>query len=150
MQGHVYLLQRSTLVLASGLIGSGIQQLLRVEGEGALAPPYAWGIVQLGYPVYVLTLLGIWKLPGAVAILAPKYPLIKEWAYAGIFFLLTGGMFSHVASGDDWYQSLTALFLLVLAMASWHFRPAGRRLLPAGRARRAADTRRDVSEGRVA
>ncbi|MEU4579702.1 DoxX family protein [Nonomuraea sp. NPDC023979] len=120
----------STLVLASGLIGSGIQQLLRIEGEGALAPPYAWGIVQLGYPVYILTLLGMWKLLGAVAILVPKRPLIKEWAYAGIFFLLTGGIFSHAASGDAWYQSLTALFLLILTIASWYFRPASRHLTP--------------------
>lgn len=119
----------STLVLAAGLVGSGVQQLLRVEGEGASAPPYAWGIVKLGYPVYVLTILGIWKLLGAVAILVPGRPLIKEWAYAGIFFLLTGGMFSHVASGDPWYQLLPALFLLVLTIVSWHFRPADRTLV---------------------
>jgi hypothetical protein len=118
----------STFVLASGLVGSGIQQLLRVEGEGASAPPYAWGIVELGYPLYILTILGIWKLLGAVAILVPGYPLVKEWAYAGIFFLLTGGMFSHIASGDAWYQLLPALFLLALTLLSWHFRPADRTL----------------------
>ncbi|MDA0637534.1 DoxX family protein [Nonomuraea sp. MCN248] len=124
----------STLVLASGLVGSGVQQVLRSEGEGALAPPYAWGIVELGYPVYVLTLLGTWKILGAVAIVAPGYPLVKEWAYAGLGFLLTGGMFSHLASGDPWYQLLPAFFLLVLTVLSWHFRPAGRRLVtaPAG------------------
>ncbi|GGO62808.1 hypothetical protein GCM10012289_08240 [Nonomuraea cavernae] len=119
----------STLGLASGLIGSGAQQLLRAEGVGALAPPYAWGIVELGYPVYILTMLGTWKLLGAVAIVVPKYPLLKEWAYAGIFFLLTGGMFSHIASGDPWYQLLPALFLLILTIVSWHFRPTGRKLL---------------------
>ena len=118
----------STLVLASGLVGSGVQQLLRVENEGALAPAYAWGIVQLGYPLYFLTILGIWKLLGAVAIVAPKYPLLKEWAYAGIFFLLTGAIFSHVASGDAWYESSVAVFLLVLMIASWYFRPADRRI----------------------
>lgn len=119
----------STLMLASGLVGSGIQQLLRTEGEGALAPPYAWGIVELGYPVYILTMLGIWKILGAVAIVIPRYPLLKEWAYAGLIFLLTGGMFSHIASGDPWYQLLPALFLLVFTAASWHFRPTDRRLL---------------------
>jgi uncharacterized membrane protein YphA (DoxX/SURF4 family) len=126
---HRILYWTSTLVLASGLIGSGIQQVLRVEGEGALAPPYAWGIEQLGYPVYVLPLLGTWKLLGAVAILLPQRPLLKEWAYAGIFFLFTGGMYSHVASGDAWYQLLPALFLLAFTAASWYFRPDDRRLL---------------------
>jgi uncharacterized membrane protein YphA (DoxX/SURF4 family) len=126
---HKIIYWLSTLVLASGLIGSGVQQLFRVEGEGALAPPYAWGIVKLGYPVYFLTILGIWKLLGSIAILLPRYPLLKEWAYAGIFFLLTGGMFSHAASGDHWYELLPALFLLVLTIASWRFRPADRTLL---------------------
>lgn len=118
----------STLVLASGLIGSGVQQVLRVDGEGALAPPYAWGIVELGYPLYVLPLLGTWKLLGAVAILLPRRPLLKEWAYAGIFFLLTGGMYSHISSDDAWYQLLPAFFLLVFTVVSWHFRPDDRRL----------------------
>jgi uncharacterized membrane protein YphA (DoxX/SURF4 family) len=119
----------ATIVLASGLIGSGVQQLLRVEGAGAWAPPYAWGIKQLGYPVYVLTILGTWKLLGAVAILVPRFPLLKEWAYAGMFFLLTGAMFSHVASGNPWYENIPALFLLILAIVSWHLRPAGRKIL---------------------
>ena len=52
----------ATVVLAAGLLGTGIQQLLRVEVVGALAPPFAWGIVRLGYPVYILTILGTWKL----------------------------------------------------------------------------------------
>ncbi|GAA0966084.1 DoxX family protein [Actinocorallia libanotica] len=118
----------STLVLASGLAGSGIQQLLRTEGREALAPPYAWGIAELGYPVYVLTILGMWKVLGVLALLVPGQPLLKEWAYAGVFFLLTGGMFSHLASGDPWYQLLPALFLLVFTMISWYFRPADRKL----------------------
>lgn len=126
---HKIIYWLSTVGLASGLAGSGVQQLLRTEGEGALAPPYAWGIVELGYPTYILTILGLWKLLGAVAILLPKYPLLKEWAYAGLFFLLTGGMFSHIASGDAWYQLLPALFLLALTIVSWHFRPVDRRLL---------------------
>src|SRR5215211_7311189 len=119
----------ATAVLGSGLMASGIQQLLRVEGVGALAPPYAWGIVQLGYPVYVLTILGTWKLLGAIAILIPKYPLLKEWAYAGMFFLLTGALFSHITSGHPWYELLPAILLLILTILSWYFRPANRKLL---------------------
>lgn len=119
----------ATVVLVFGLLASGIQQLLLLEIEGALAPPFAWGIVQLGYPVYVLTILGVWKLLGAVAILIPKYPLLKEWAYAGIFFLFTGALFSHVASGHPWYESVPATTLLILTIISWYFRPADRKLL---------------------
>jgi hypothetical protein len=119
----------TTVWLALALVGSGVQQLLRVEGEGALAPPYAWGIAEMGYPVYVLTILGAWKLLGALAILAPRYPLLKEWAYAGIFFLLTGGIFSHIAAGDAWYHSSIALFVLLLTVGSWYLRPTDRRLV---------------------
>ncbi|MBB5078616.1 DoxX family protein [Nonomuraea endophytica] len=119
----------STVGLASGLVGSGVQQLLRMEGREALAPPYAWGMAELGYPVYLLTILGVWKLLGALAILLPKYPLLKEWAYAGMVFLFTGGLFSHIATGNSWYELVPALLLLILAIASWHFRPESRRLV---------------------
>lgn len=122
----------TTVVLVFGLLASGVQQLLRLEVEGALAPPFAWGIVQLGYPVYVLAILGVWKLLGAVAILLPKYPLLKEWAYAGIVFLFTGALFSHVASGHPWYESVPATILLILTIISWYSRPADRKLLRSG------------------
>ncbi|SMY01924.1 DoxX family protein [Brevibacterium antiquum] len=118
----------TTGILAAGLLGSGIQQLLRTEAEGAIAPPYAWGIVQLGYPAYLLTILGIWKIVGAVAILVPKFPIVKEWAYAGIVLLLTGALFSHLAVGHSWVELLPALGLLALAAASWYLRATPRRI----------------------
>jgi hypothetical protein len=118
----------ATVVVALALLGTGIQQLLRVEAVGALGPPFAWGIVQLGYPVYMLTILGIWKIFGAIALLIPKYPLLKEWAYAGIFFLLTGALFSHISSGHPWHESIAAITLLTLTILSWYFRPADRKL----------------------
>jgi uncharacterized membrane protein YphA (DoxX/SURF4 family) len=55
-------------------------------------------ITHLGYPVYLLTLLAAWKIFGVVAILIPKFPLLKEWAYAGFFFIMSGAIFSHIAS----------------------------------------------------
>ncbi|MEX2602133.1 MAG: DoxX family protein [Balneolaceae bacterium] len=118
----------ATVVLVFGLLASGIQQLLRLEVEGALAPPFAWGIVKLGYPVYVLTILGMWKLLGAVAIVIPKYPLLKEWAYAGIFFLFSGALFSHYASGHIWLEFIPATTLLMMTILSWYFRPADKKL----------------------
>lgn len=118
----------TTVILSLGLLGTGIQQLLRVEAVGALGPPFAWGIEQLGYPVYILTILGIWKTFGVLAILIPKYPLLKEWAYAGIFFLFTGALFSHIASRHPWEELIAAAILLTLAMLSWYFRPADRKV----------------------
>lgn len=118
----------STAFLSLGLLGTGIQQLLHVEAVGAVGPPFAWGIVRLGYPVYILTILGIWKILGVIAILLPGYPLLKEWAYAGFFFLLTGALYSHLASGHPWNELIAATTLLILTILSWYFRPANRKL----------------------
>ena len=116
----------STLWLASGLAATGIQQLLKVQLEGVVAPPGVYGIAQLGYPVYLLTIIGVWKLLGVVALLVPKYPLLKEWAYAGVFFLLTGAILSHLASGSPIGELFPAALLLVLTVLSWYYRPAAR------------------------
>jgi len=118
----------STAFLSLGLLGTGIQQLLHVEAVGAVGPPFAWGIVRLGYPVYILTILGIWKILGVIAILLPGYPLLKEWAYAGFFFLLTGALYSHLASGHPSNELIAATTLLILTILSWYFRPANRKL----------------------
>jgi hypothetical protein len=87
------------------------------------------GITHLGYPVYLLTLLGVWKLLGVAAVLAPKSPLLKEWAYAGFFFTMTGAIFSHLAVGDPAKEIFPALLLLLLTVVSWYFRPVNRKLI---------------------
>lgn len=120
----------STCWLALGMVATGLVQLLKVQAEGALSPPGVYGIKELGYPVYFLTLLGVWKLLGAIAILAPRFPLLKEWAYAGFFFLCTGALFSHVATHHAWTELPPSLLLLVLTVVSWYTRPASRRLVP--------------------
>ena len=117
-----------TGVLAAGLLGSGIQQLTGLEAPGAMAPAYAWGMAELGFPPYLLTILGVWKILGAIVLLIPGLPVIKEWAYAGCLFLLTGAMYSHFATGGEWYDYLPALFLLMLGVLSWTLRPQGRRV----------------------
>ena len=86
------------------------------------------GIAHLGYPPYFATILGVWKVLGAIAILAPGFPLLKEWAYAGIAFDLTGAAFSHAAMGDAASKVLVPLVLLALAAASWALRPESRSL----------------------
>ena len=118
----------STIWLALGMLSTGTLQLFKVKAEGAVAPPGVYGITQLGYPIYFLTILGIWKILGVVAVLIPKFPLLKEWAYAGFFFAMSGAAFSHIASGtvNDIFPSL---LLLILTVVSWYFRPADRKII---------------------
>ena len=119
----------STLWLALGMLSTGTLQLFKAKAEGAVAPPGVYGITHLGYPVYFLTILGIWKILGVVAVLMPKFPLLKEWAYAGFFFVMSGAVFSHIASGDSVTQNIPALLLLILTVTSWYFRPADKKII---------------------
>ena len=119
----------ATLWLASGMLSTGILQLLRIKAERAVAPPGVYGITKLGYPIYFLTILGIWKILGVVALLIPKFPLLKEWAYAGFFFAMSGAVFSHIAVGDRPKELFPSGLLLILTVISWYFRPADRKLI---------------------
>ncbi len=119
----------ATLWLALGMTATGLVQLTKQVAMGAIAPPGVWGIKQLGYPVYILTIIGTWKMLGTIAILIPKFPLLKEWAYAGFFFLLTGAVFSHIAMHDPVSAYYPGLLLLALTVMSWYFRPAGRKIV---------------------
>ena len=119
----------STIWLASGMLSTGALQLFRAKAEGALAPPGVYGITHLGYPVYLLTVLGIWKILGVAALLIPRFPLLKEWAYAGFFFLTSGAIFSHSAVGDPVKEIFPSLLLLTMTVVSWYFRPASRKII---------------------
>lgn len=88
--------------------------------------------IELGYPAYVVALLGVCKLLGGLALLAPGCPRLKEWAYAGIAFNLIGAAVSHAAVGHAWPKVLGPLVLLGIGVASWSLRPASRRLEPRG------------------
>lgn len=110
----------STLWLSLGMVATGIVQIGKSQEEVS-------NITHLGYPVYFLTMLGIWKILGVVAILVPKFAILKEWAYAGFFFAMSGALFSRFASGDSLSQIAPALLLLALTVISWYFRPASRR-----------------------
>src|SRR6202171_5414846 len=119
----------STIWLALGMLATGTLQLFKVKAEGAVAPPGVYGITHLGYPIYFLTILGVWKLLGVVAVLIPKFPLLKEWAYAGFFFAMSGAVFSHIALGDRASEIIPSLLLLTLTVVSWYFRPADRKII---------------------
>ena len=115
----------ATAWLALGMVATASGQLLKwKEGQGAVG-----SITHLGYPVYLLTILGVWKILGVVAVLIPKFPLLKEWAYAGFFFVMSGAILSHLASGDGIIDIAPAFLLLVLTVVSWYFRPESRKII---------------------
>lgn len=114
----------ATIWLALGMLSSGIVQLLNVKTETDF-------ITQLGYPIYFLTLLGVWKILGVVALFMPTFRFLKEWAYAGFFFAMSGAVFSHIASGSAANDIFPSLLLLFLTMVSWYFRPANQKIISA-------------------
>jgi uncharacterized membrane protein YphA (DoxX/SURF4 family) len=111
----------ATAWLALGMTSTGIVQTIQMKEEADM-------ILRLGYPLYFMTLLGIWKLLGVVAVLLPKLPWLKEWAYAGFFFTTSGAIISHLAVGEVMMQLFGPVLLLLLTMVSWYFRPADRKL----------------------
>jgi membrane protease YdiL (CAAX protease family) len=112
----------ATIWLALGMLSTGIVQLFKMKEDVDF-------IIDLGYPIYFLTILGLWKILGVVALLIPKIPLLKEWAYAGFFFAMSGAVFSHIASGNSMNEIVPSLLLLILIVVSWYFRPADRKII---------------------
>ena len=100
---------------------------------GALAElaqftPTAEGMQALGYPIYMMAILGTWKVLGSITLLVPRFPRLKEWAYAGMFFNMTGAAISHLVVADEaWHVWYTAS-LAILVLVSWALRPESRAL----------------------
>ncbi len=86
------------------------------------------GFKPLGYPTYFISLIGVWKMLGVIAILVPGFRLLKEWAYAGIFFTMTGAVISHIASNDVKVQIIAPIVLAVFTVLSCYLRPADRKI----------------------
>jgi len=111
----------ATALLASELLLGGVWDVLRVPQVHVI-------IDRLGYPSYFLVILGIWKLLGAVAVIVPGFPRLKEWAYAGVVFDLTGALASNLVSGITGAGTLAYLLLMMgITATSWGLRPASRR-----------------------
>ena len=91
------------------------------------------GLEHLGYPLYFASILGVWKLLGVAAIVAPRFPRLKEWAYAGFVFDLTAAAASHAFVGNSAADIIAPLVFLALVVASWALRPDSRRLASAAR-----------------
>lgn len=111
----------ATVWLSLGMVSTGIVQLIRMPEE-------IESFNSLGYPEYLMTILGVWKLAGVVAILIPRYALLKEWAYAGMFFMMSGALASHIFSGHGLSHIAPTLLLLALIITSWYFRPQCRKI----------------------
>ena len=112
----------STALVVFELTMGGAWDVLRV--------PQVRGLIErLGYPPYFLVILGTWKLLGTVALVIPRFPRLKEWAYAGVFFDLTGAVVSLFASGlIDVGAMAYPILMIGVAVASWALRPPSRRL----------------------
>lgn len=111
----------STGIVALDFCAGGAFQIAR-------PPQVMAAMAHLGYPSYFVTWLGVWKILGALALLAPGYPRLKEWAYAGVFFDLTSAAVSILMVGDGLGPASLPLLFLVLTCASWALRPASRSL----------------------
>ncbi|MBV9929189.1 MAG: DoxX family protein [Acidobacteria bacterium] len=124
-RGRKFFYWLNTVQAAFALAALGASDLVRV-------PAVTEGLAHLGYPAYFATILGVWKLLGVAAILAPGLPRLKEWAYAGMFFVLTGAAVSHAASGDPAGKILFPLMLLGSVIGSWALQAARGATVAAG------------------
>ena len=112
----------ATALLAFGMLISGLQQILHAKEMTDM-------VVHLGYPLYFMDILGVWKILGVIAILLPGFKLVKEWAYAGFFFTMTGALVSHLAIGDDGLKEIAGpIMQTVFIILSWYFRPVDRKI----------------------
>src|SRR5262245_47534400 len=93
--------------------------------------PYVAILQHLGYPQYFSMILGVWKIPAAVTVLVPRFPRLKEWAYAGMFFNMMGAVISHLATGDSAVMLIAPFSFAALIVVSWYLRPASRREIAA-------------------
>lgn len=110
----------ATIWLALGMISTGIVQLIKMEKE-------VENFTNLGYPIYLMTILGIWKILGVIIILIPKFTILKEWAYAGFFFAMSGAIISHLVVEDKLSSIFGPTLLLILTIISWYLRPLERK-----------------------
>lgn len=111
----------STIFLSFGMLAGGSQQLLQTGG-------YVEIVRALGYPVYMLSILGFWKIAGVIIILLPGMRTAKEWAYAGFTFAMSGAAASHLIMRQSFTEAVPSLILLLVTLISWYTRPANRKI----------------------
>jgi uncharacterized membrane protein YphA (DoxX/SURF4 family) len=111
----------ATATIAFIFVSSGICYAIAL-------PQVVDGVQQLGFPLHFIVLLGVWKVLGGIAILLPGLPRVKEWAYAGMFFDLTGAAVASTSVGNAWWHIVAPLSVAAILVASWALRPESRRL----------------------
>ena len=123
------------MVSAAYWICTGLTVFFFLPGGLAYAlavPDVVDGVILLGFPLYFIRLLGVWKVLGAIAVLVPGFPRLKEWAYAGIVFDLTAAAVANATMGDvigaEWWHVPAPLMVALIVIASWALRPSSRRL----------------------
>jgi DoxX-like family len=121
MKGKMIAYWICTVVIALCIGSGGAAQALRV-------PQNVEGMIALGYPLHFIVLLGVWKVLGALTLLAPQLRLVKEWAYAGIFIDLSGAVVAAAANGGGAFHIIAPIVLIGFLAASWALRPETRRL----------------------
>ncbi|MBV8326499.1 DoxX family protein [Chryseobacterium sp.] len=114
-----------TIWMSLGMISTAIVQLIQNKDE-------LTNFTTLGYPAYLMIILGIWKVLGVIAVLIPKRLVLKEWAYAGFFFVMSGAVISHLIVHDTIGNTFPAVLLFVLVIISWYFRPSDRKISVTG------------------
>jgi uncharacterized membrane protein YphA (DoxX/SURF4 family) len=114
----------STILVVLGMLPGGLGQIFHAKWSLDL-------VRLLGYPEYLLTIIGTWKVLGGIVLLIPRFSLIKEWAYAGFFIAMSGAIFSHLASAESMNKIIFPLALIILIVLSWSYRPADRKIISA-------------------
>jgi hypothetical protein len=113
----------ATILMSVGMFGTGFAQVIHSKEMTDI-------VIPLGYPLYFLNIIGVWKMLGVIVILIPGFTLVKEWAYAGLFFVMTGAVISHLAGGDPNIKGIIGpMMQTVFIVLSWYFRPANRKII---------------------
>lgn len=110
----------ATILMSFGMLGSGFSQIFMADDMLAL-------VGSLGYPDYFLYIIGIWKVLGVIVVLLPGLKLIKEWAYAGFFFTMTGAFISHLACNHGFQELIGPFMQTIFIGFSWYLRPENRK-----------------------
>jgi hypothetical protein len=108
-----------TALLVFSVVSGGIAELTQQKDN-------IEGLIALGYPVYFIMIIGTWKVLGGIALMVPGFVRLKEWAYAGIFFNMTGAAISHIVMGDEAWHAAVTITLAAFTLASWALRPQSR------------------------
>ncbi len=116
----------TTAIVAFELLAGGVTDLIHGPALLFVGDPVVLTLAQLGYPVYLLTILGVWKLLGAIVLLIPRFPRLKEWAYAGTFFVYMGATASWAARCGGLGDLIVPIIFAGLTLASWLLRPPSR------------------------